>query len=126
MRPLPGGGRIRTDLSATLFLSDPATYDGGELVIEDAYGEQRVKPGAGQIALYSATSLHRVEPVTRGLRTASFFWVQSLVADDARRSILFDMDMSIQSLRAEVGDRHAALITLTGAYHNLLRQWAVM
>lgn len=125
LRPLPGGGRIRTDLSATLFLSDPDTYDGGELVIEDAYGEQRVKPAAGQMVLYPATSLHRVEPVTRGVRTASFFWIQSLVADDARRSILFDMDMSIQSLRAEVGDDHVALITLTGAYHNLLRQWAL-
>lgn len=126
LRPLPGGGRIRTDLSATVFLSAPETYDGGELVIEDAYGEQRIKPGAGQMALYPATSLHRVEPVTRGVRTASFFWVQSLVADAGRRAILFDMDMSIQSLRAEVGDRHPALITLTGAYHNLLRQWVAV
>jgi PKHD-type hydroxylase len=119
------GRRIRTDLSATLFLSDPASYDGGELLIEDSYGEQSVKLPAGHMVLYPATSLHRVAPVTRGARIASFFWIQSLVADDARRSILFDMDISLQRLRQELGDEHAAIVTLTGAYHNLIRQWAV-
>jgi PKHD-type hydroxylase len=119
------GRRIRTDLSATLFLSDPASYDGGELEIEDTYGQQSIKLPAGHMVLYPATSLHRVAPTTRGVRIASFFWIQSLVADDGRRAILFDIDISIQRLRQDVGDRHAALIALTGAYHNLVRQWAV-
>ncbi len=119
------GRRIRTDLSATLFLSDPASYDGGELQIEDAYGQQSVKLPAGHMVLYPATSLHLVTPVTRGARIASFFWIQSLVSDDARRGILFDIDISIQRLRQDVGDEHPALIALTGAYHNLLRQWAI-
>lgn len=122
-RPLPGGGRLRTDLSATLFLSDPETYEGGELTIEDAYGAQTVKLPAGDLVLYPSTSLHRVEPVTRGERLACVFWVQSLVADDAARSVLFDMDISLQSLRREVADGHPALVALTGCYHNLLRRW---
>lgn len=123
-RPARDGRRIRTDLSATLFLSEPEDYDGGELVIEDTYGAQTVKLPAGDMILYPATSLHRVEPVRRGERLASFFWIQSLVAEDGRRSILFDIDMSIQSLRREVGDDHAALVALTGSYHNLLRMWS--
>lgn len=120
------GRRVRTDLSCTLFLSDPDSYDGGALVIEDVYGAQTVKLAAGDMILYPATSLHHVTPVTRGERTAAFFWVQSLVRDDGERSILFDMDMAIQRLRADVSDGHPALITLTGAYHNLLRRWAEM
>lgn len=124
-RPLPGGrGRIRTDLSATLFLSDPDSYDGGELMIEDGYDAQRIKLPAGNMILYPATTLHSVAPVTRGARVASFFWVQSLVAEDSKRSILFDMDIAIQSLRARVGDKDPALIALTGSYHNLLRLWS--
>jgi PKHD-type hydroxylase len=127
IRPVAGtSGRIRTDLSATLFLSDPATYDGGELVIEDTYGAQSVKLPAGHLILYPSTSLHRVNPVQRGARVASFFWVQSMVKDDGERSMLFDMDMSIQRLRQELGDDHAALISLTGCYNNLLRRWAVL
>lgn len=122
-RPLPDGEALRTDLSATLFLSDPADYDGGELVIESGTRETRVKLAAGSLALYPATTLHRVEPVTRGTRLAAFTWVQSRVADAGRRGILFDIDLAIQSLRARVGDEDAALITLTGSYHNLLRLW---
>lgn len=124
LRALPGGGRLRTDLSATLFLDDPADYDGGDLLIEDVYGLQSVKLPAGSMILYPATSLHQVTPVTRGARTASFFWIQSHVRDDAARAILFDMDMALQRLRGEVGDSHPSLMTLTGAYHNLLRRWA--
>jgi PKHD-type hydroxylase len=124
IRTLPDGGRLRTDLSATLFLDDPETYDGGELLIEDVYGLQSVKLAAGDMILYPATSLHRVTPVTRGARTASFFWIQSHVRDDAARAILFDMDLSLQRLRGEVGDDHPSLISLTGCYHNLLRRWA--
>lgn len=119
------GKRIRTDLSATLFLCDPSAYDGGELLIEDTYGQKSVKLPAGHMVLYPATSLHRVAPITRGSRIASFFWIQSLVADDGKRSILFDIDISIQRLRQDVGDEHPALIALTGAYHNLIRQWAI-
>lgn len=123
-RSLPDGrGRLRTDLSATLFLSEPETYDGGELTIEDAYGAQAIKLPAGAMVLYPATSLHSVAPVTRGERLAAVFWVQSLVADDGCRAILFDMDISLQRLRADNGDAHPALITLTGCYHNLLRRW---
>ncbi|HEX8193999.1 MAG TPA: Fe2+-dependent dioxygenase [Allosphingosinicella sp.] len=122
-RPLAAGGRIRTDLSATLFLSDPRTYDGGELLIEDGAGERAVKLPAGSLVLYPATTLHRVAPVTRGERLAAVFWVQSLVPDAGRRSILFDIDLSIQSLRTRLGEDDPALVALTGAYHNLLRQW---
>ncbi|MGF7150575.1 PKHD-type hydroxylase [Sphingomonas zeicaulis] len=125
IRVVPGTGeRVRTDLSATLFLADPADYDGGELLIEDVYGAQSVKLPAGDMILYPATSLHRVAPITRGARVASFFWIQSLIREDAQRGILFDMDMAIQRLRADVGDDHPSLVTLTGCYHNLLRRWA--
>lgn len=114
---------VRTDLSATLFLADPDDYDGGDLEIEDTYGTQRVKLPAGHMVLYPGTSLHRVLPVTRGARVASFFWMQSMVRDDARRRILFELDVSIRQLTAELHD-HDALVRLTGVYHNLLRQWA--
>lgn len=125
IRAIPGTGqRIRTDLSCTLFLSDPADYDGGELVIEDNYGTQSIKLPAGHCVLYPATSLHRVTPVTRGARVASFFWVQSMVRDDARRTILFDLDQSIQTLAADLGLNQPEVVRLTGIYHNLIRQWA--
>jgi len=125
IRYLPdGSGKIRTDLSATLFLSDPDDYDGGELVIEDSYGAHEVKLPAGDLVLYPATSLHRVEPVTRGTRTASFFWIQSMVRDDGQRTLLLDMDAAIRTLAAKVGDQDAAVVSLTGSYHNLLRRWA--
>ena len=114
---------VRTDLSATLFLADPDDYDGGDLEIEDTYGTQRVKLPAGHMVLYPGTSLHRVLPVTRGARVASFFWMQSMVRDDARRRMLFELDVSIRQLTAELHD-HDALVRLTGVYHNLLRQWA--
>ena len=117
------GAKLRADLSATLFLSDPETYDGGELVVRAAYGEQRVKLKAGALVLYPATSLHEVTPVTRGERIASFFWVQSLVRDDGRRALLFDMDQAIQRLAVTAADVGAQR-TLVGCYHNLLRQWA--
>ncbi len=115
--------RIRTDLSATLFLSEPDTYDGGELVIDGNFGAQSVKLKAGDMILYPSTSLHGVNAVTRGARVAAVFWVQSLVRDDACRDMLFDLDMSIQRLRADVEDAHPSLITLTGVYHNLVRRW---
>jgi len=125
IRFIPGPNiRVRTDLSATLFLTDPADYDGGELVIEDTYGEQRVKFAAGDMVLYPASSLHRVEPVTRGSRWASFFWIQSMVKDDGARGLLFQLDQSITRTRAELGDTHEAVLGLTAVYHNLLRRWA--
>jgi PKHD-type hydroxylase len=121
IRVVKGAGvRVRTDLSATLFLSDPDEYDGGELSIEGGFGLQQVKLPAGHMVLYPASSLHRVEPVTRGARVASFFWVQSMVRDDADRAVLFDLDQSIQRLAPE----HPSAIALTGVYHNLLRRWA--
>jgi PKHD-type hydroxylase len=124
VRLLPGSAaKIRTDISATLFLSDPASYDGGELTVEGAYGVQRVKLPAGDMVLYPATSLHRVEAVTRGSRLAAFFWVQSMVRDDAQRALLFDLDMSIVRLTRDAPG-HEALVSLTGCYHNLLRMWA--
>lgn len=124
VRLIPGSGeQIRTDLSATLFISPPEDYDGGELIVQDTYGEQRVKLPAGDMILYPATSRHRVTPVTRGARVASFFWVQSMVRDDARRAMLFEMDMAIMRLGADAPG-HEALVTLTGTYHNLLRMWA--
>lgn len=120
----PTGVRIRTDVSATLFLAPPEEYDGGELLVEDTYGVQRVKLPAGSMVLYPATSLHRVEPVTRGVRLASFFWIQSLVREDAQRALLFDLDMAIIRLtREHAGD--PALVNLTGVYHNLLRMWTL-
>jgi PKHD-type hydroxylase len=116
--------RIRSDLSMTLFLEPPDAYHGGELVIEDLFGEQRVKLGAGDAVLYPASSLHRVEPVTRGTRVAAFFWLQSMVRDDGERRILFDLDRAIQRVVAEKGNGDRAVIELTGVYHNLLRRWA--
>jgi PKHD-type hydroxylase len=115
--------RIRTDLSATLFLSDPESYDGGELVIEDRYGAHAAKLPAGHLLLYPATSLHHVRPVTRGTRIASFFWIQSMVRSDEQRTLLFDLDTSIQQLARDLPE-HAATVQLTGVYHNLLRVWA--
>lgn len=116
--------RVRTDLSATLFLEEPDAYDGGELVVEDNLGANRVKLPAGHLLLYPASSLHRVEPVTRGARVASFFWVQSMVRDDGARTILFDLDQSIQAVAAERGQDAPEVVRLTGVYHNLLRRWA--
>jgi PKHD-type hydroxylase len=116
--------RIRSDLSATLFLEDVDAYDGGELVIDDAFGEQRIKLPAGHMVLYPASSLHRVEPVTRGCRTASFFWIQSMVRDDGARRILFELDQGVQAAGAAMGQGDPAVIQLTGVYHNLLRRWA--
>ena len=115
--------RVRTDLSATLFFSEPDEYDGGELVVEDNYGVQRVKLKAGSLILYPASSLHHVTPVARGTRLASFFWIQSMIRDDGERTLLFDLDTSIQRIAAEVPD-HPSVIQLTGVYHNLLRRWA--
>jgi PKHD-type hydroxylase len=117
------GLRIRTDLSATLFFSNPSEYDGGELLIEDTYGVHGVKLPAGHMILYPATSLHRVTPVTRGARLASFFWIQSMVRDDGRRTLLFDLDGAIQRLRGDLPD-HPSGVQLTAVYHNLVRQWA--
>ena len=115
--------RVRTDLSATLFFSEPNEYEGGELVIEDNYGVQQVKLRAGSMILYPASSLHHVTPVTSGTRTASFFWIQSMVRDDGQRTLLFDLDSSIQRLTQTVPD-DPAIVQLTGVYHNLLRRWA--
>jgi PKHD-type hydroxylase len=116
--------RIRADLSATLFLEDPDAYDGGELVIEERFGPQTVKLPAGHLVLYPASSLHRVTPVTRGVRTASFFWLQSMVRDDGERRTLFELDGAIQAVAAAQGQGDPAVVSLTGIYHNLLRRWA--
>lgn len=116
--------RYRTDISATLFLTEPEDYDGGELAIQDAYGEQAVKLAAGDMVVYPASSVHRVETVTRGSRWASFFWAQSMVRDDGRRALLYDMDRAIQRLTPVVGQGDPSLVDLAGVYHNLLRQWA--
>ena len=113
--------RIRTDLSATLFFSGPEEYDGGELVVEDTYGTHQVKLPAGHMILYPATSLHHVRPVTRGARIASFFWIQSMIRDDGKRTLLFDLDVAIQRLA-----ENPSAVPLTGIYHNLLRRWAEM
>jgi PKHD-type hydroxylase len=115
--------RVRTDLSATLFFSEPDEYDGGELVVEHNYGVQRVKLNPGSLILYPASSLHHVTPVTRGVRIASFFWIQSMVRDDGKRTLLFDLDTAIQRVAAEAPE-HPSVIQLTGIYHNLLRRWA--
>ena len=115
--------RIRTDLSATLFLSEPAEYDGGELMVEDTYGVHSVKLPAGHLVLYPSTSLHNVRPVTRGARIASFFWIQSMVRDDGQRTLLFDLDTAIQHVAHEVPDSSGP-VQLTAVYHNLLRRWA--
>lgn len=124
VRMLPGSGlKIRTDLSATLFLNAPQDYDGGELCIEDTYGSHAVKLPAGDLLVYPASSLHRVNPVSRGARLASFFWVQSMVRDDAKRRLLFELDQAVQQLTATRADE-SALLRLTGSYHNLLRMWS--
>lgn len=116
---------VRSDLSATLFLAEPEEYDGGVLEIESAFGIQAVKLEAGDMVLYPSSSLHRVTPVTRGARIASFFWIQSLVSDEAARTLLFDLDQAIQGLTVSAGRDHPDLLKLTGVYHNLLRRWAV-
>ena len=115
--------RVRTDISATLFLTEPDQYDGGELLVEDTYGVHDVKLPAGHLILYPSTSLHHVRPVTRGARLASFFWIQSMVRDDGQRTLLFDLDMAIQLVGQDRPD-HPAAVQLTGVYHNLLRRWA--
>jgi PKHD-type hydroxylase len=126
VRQVPGTPhRVRTDLSATLFLCPPEDYDGGELVVEDVYGVHTVKLPAGHLVLYPASSLHHVRPVTRGAREASFFWVQSMVRDDGERALLFDLDTAIQRLSLE-SPNHPSAVELTGVYHNLLRRWAVV
>lgn len=118
------GQHLRTDLSATLFLSEPHEYDGGELVIEHSFGTQRVKLQAGDMILYPASSVHRVEPVTRRARLAAFFWVESMVREDAQRRLLYELDMAIWSLRSNQGETPEA-VRLTGCYHNLMRMWAL-
>jgi PKHD-type hydroxylase len=121
--------RIRTDLSATLFFAGPEEYDGGELCVEDTYGVHKVKLPPGHMVLYPSTSLHHVTPVTRGARVCSFFWLQSMIRDDSRRSLLFDLDLGIQKLARDLHDHATAnqvSVQLTGVYHNLLRQWAEM
>jgi len=116
--------RIRSDLSATLFLSEPADYDGGELSVEDTFGVHQVKLAAGDLILYPASSLHFVTPITRGERVSSFFWIQSMIRDDAKRALLLQTDLAVQTLAAELGQGHAQVVSLTGVYHNLLRMWA--
>jgi PKHD-type hydroxylase len=124
IRALPGTPhRLRTDLSATLYLSEPESYDGGELVVEDTYGSHAVKLPAGDLVLYPASSLHHVTPVTRGVRLASFFWVQSMVRDAGERALLFDLDTAVRQLNQEAAGS-PALVMLTGVYHNLLRRWS--
>jgi PKHD-type hydroxylase len=124
IRGIPGTGmRIRTDVSTTLFISSPEDYDGGELVVEDTYGTHAVKLPAGEMIVYPATSLHHVTPITRGSRIASFFWTQSMIRDESKRSLLFDMDMAIIKLGRDHPE-HASVVELTSVYHNLLRQWA--
>lgn len=128
IRQVPGAPlRIRTDLSATLFFAGPDEYDGGELIVEDTYGGKSVKLPAGHMVLYPSTSLHHVRPVTRGARICSFFWIQSMIRDDGRRSLLLDLDQGIQRLNRDLPGQAAAAqssVQLTGVYHNLLRQWA--
>jgi len=124
VRYLPDSGqRVRTDVSCTIFLTDPASYDGGELCIADTYGEQAIKLPAGHMVLYPGTSLHQVKPVTRGYRLACFFWIESMVRSDEQRRLLFDLDMNLLALRQQHGDG-AETTALTGVYHNLLRMWA--
>jgi PKHD-type hydroxylase len=124
IRAVPGrAARLRTDLSATLFLSEPGEYDGGELVVEDTYGARPVKLPAGHLVVYPASSVHRVTPVTRGARVACFFWIQSLVRDDAQRRLLYQLDTAVQRLEATAADE-AARVQLAGCYHNLLRMWS--
>jgi len=126
IRFIPGtqGERVRTDISCTLFLSAPDEYDGGELVVEDTFGEHAAKLPAGDMVLYPGTSVHHVKPVTRGWRLASFFWLESMVRSDEQRRLLYDMDLHLMRLRQTVGETDPAVVGLTGTYHNLLRQWA--
>ncbi len=124
IRQIPGTShRIRTDVSATLFLSTPQEYEGGELVIEDTYGSHSVKLPAGDLVIYPASSLHQVLPVTRGTRFASFFWIQSMIRDDGQRTLLFDLDVAINQVNQAIPD-HPAVVSLTNCYHNLLRRFA--
>ena len=116
--------RLRTDLSCTVFLSEPEEYEGGDLVVEDTYGYHEVKLPAGDLILYPSTSVHEVTAVTQGCRIASFFWVQSMIRDDANRHMLFNLDQTIQNLRTQLGDTHAEVVKLTSMYHNLIRKWA--
>jgi PKHD-type hydroxylase len=125
IRQAAGGARLRTDLSATLFLAEPSEYDGGELLVEDTYGVHSVKLPAGHLVLYPSTSLHNVQPVTRGARIASFFWIQSMVRDDGQRTLLFDLDNAIRRVAGEIPESPAP-VQLTAVYHNLLRRWAEM
>lgn len=125
IRGIPGSGiRMRTDVSATLFLAEPGEYDGGELCIQDSYGIHEIKLAAGDAVLYPATSLHHVQPVTRGFRVASFFWIQSMVRDERARTMLFEMDQAIQKLTSTLGVENAEVVRLSGIYHNLIRYWA--
>lgn len=125
IRMVPGAGlRMRADVSTTLFLTDPEEYDGGELVIEDTFGAHAVKLPAGDMIVYPATSLHRVEPITRGARWSAFFWSQSMVKDDGARALLYDLDRGIGGVRGDLSDDNASVIALTSTYHNLLRRWA--
>ncbi len=124
IRPvIDGQHRVRTDLSATVFLSDPEDYDGGELLVEDTCGARRIKLPAGDMVLYPGTSVHRIEPVTRGARLAAFFWIQSMVRGDTHRTLLFQLDNAIQNVARDLPD-HSTLVNLAGVYHNLLREWA--
>ena len=124
VRRLPdGSGYVRTDVSATLFLSDPADYDGGELVIEDTFGDHGIKLPAGSMVIYPSSTIHRVEPVSRGERQACFLWLESMVRDAGQRRLLYEMDMALLALRQDIGDTDP-VVRLTGSYHNLLRQWA--
>ena len=125
IRPVAGSSeRVRTDLSATLFLSDPADYDGGELMIDDMFGHRSVKLQAGDLVLYPGTSIHRVMPVTRGARLASFFWIQSMVRDNEQRGVLYELDSIVQKLGGAGSTQHDEALRLAGVYHNLLRFWA--
>lgn len=124
MKFLPDGSRVRTDVSCTLFLSEPDEYDGGELVVADSWEDKRIKLPAGDMLLYPASHIHRVEPVTRGVRYASFFWTESMVREEERRKLLFDMDCQLMSLRARLAADDAAVVGLGATYHNLLRMWA--
>lgn len=126
IRTIPGAGgmRMRADVSTTIFLTPPEDYDGGELVVEDTYGTHAVKLPAGHMVVYPASSLHRVNPVTRGSRWGSFFWAQSMVRDDGRRAMLYDLDLAIRQARAAMGDEAPAVLGLVSHYHNLLRMWA--
>ncbi|MFN4262598.1 MAG: Fe2+-dependent dioxygenase [Thioalkalivibrionaceae bacterium] len=124
LRPLPDGSWLRTDVSATVFLSDPDEYDGGELVVHDSFGVHRVKAPAGAIVVYPSGSLHEVRPVTRGTRFAAYLFMQSLVRDASHRRMLWEIDQALRRLRSELGDGHPELVQLTGTYHNLLREWS--